>query len=124
MQYGDAAVRHGKRRQQRGAEVMCDRVQHVAGVRLIKQQRLARPVQQQADPLGFPHHLQGHLLPSVAEGVVPVVVRQHPRLSVMAQSGLVSRAFALHRGVADPDLKGTTLAHIHHPAVAARGHGQ
>lgn len=124
MQYGDTAVSHRTRRQQRGAELMCDRVQHGTGVCLIKHQRLSWPVQQQADPLGSLHNLQGHLLPSVAEGVVPIVVGQHPRLTVVAQPGLVPRAFALQRGVADPHLKGSTLAYVHHPAVGAGGHRQ
>lgn len=124
MQYGDTAVSHCKRRQQRGTELMCDTVQHGAGVWLVKQQRLTGPVQQQADPLGSPRHLQRHLLPRVAEGVVPAVVRQHPGLIVVAQPSLVPRAFALQRGVADPDLEGATLAHVHHPAVGAGGHGQ
>lgn len=124
MQYGDTAVCHSTRRQQRGAEVMCDRVQHGTGVWLIKQQHLTRPVQQQANSLGSPDNLQGHLIPCMTEGVVPVIVRQHPGLTVVAQPGLVPRAFALQAGVADPDLKGTTLAHIHHPAVGARGHRQ
>lgn len=124
MQYGYAAVRHPTRRQQRATEGMRDRVQDGAGVWLVEHQRLTRPVQQQADPLGFRHDLQGHLLPCVAEGVVPVVVRQHPGLAVVAQPGRVPGAFALQRGVADPDLKGSTLAYVHHPAVGARGHGQ
>lgn len=124
MKYGDTAVRHGARRQQRGTEVMCDRVQHGAGVRLVEQQRVTRPVQQQADPLGSPRQLQGHRLPRVAEGVVPVVVGQHPRLTVVAQPGLVPIAFALQGRVADPDLKGSTLAYLHHPAVGAGGQRQ
>jgi len=119
VQYGDAAVSHGTRRQQRGTEVLCDIVQHSTGVWLVKQQRLTRPVQQQANLLGFPRYLQGHLLPCVAVRVVPVVVAQHPGLTVVAQSGLVPGAFALQSGVADPDLKGTALAHVHHPAVGA-----
>lgn len=124
VQDGDAAVSHGTRWQQRGTEGMCDRVQHCNGVQLVKHQRLTRPVQQQADLLGFPCDLQGHLIPPVAKGIVPIVVGQHPRLTVVAQSGLVPRAFALQRGVADPNLKGSTLAYPHHPAVGARGHGQ
>lgn len=124
VQDGDAAVSHCTCRQQRGAEVMRDTVQHGAGVWLIKHERLTGPVQEQPDPLGSLHNLQGNLLPCVAEGVVPVIVGQHPRLSVVAQPGLIPRAFALYRGIADPDLKGGTLAYVHHPAVGARGHGQ
>ena len=124
MQYGDTAVSHRTRRHKRCLEPLRDRVQHGAGVRLVKHQRLTRPVQQQADPLGSPHQLQWHILPRVAEGVVPVVVGQHPGLTVVAQPGLVPGAFALQRGVADPHLKGSTLTYIHHPAVGARGQGQ
>ena len=124
MQDGDTAVSHCTRRQQRGAEVMRDTVQYGAGVWLIKRECLTGPVQEQPDPLGFLHNLQGNHLSCVAEGVVPVIVRQHPRLSVVAQPGLIPRAFALYRGIADPDLKGATLANIHHPVVVARGHGQ
>lgn len=36
VQYGDTAVSHGTSRQQRGTEVLCDRVQHCTGVRLVK----------------------------------------------------------------------------------------
>lgn len=124
MQDGDAAVRHGARRQQWRAEVLRDGVQDSARVRLVKQQRLTRPVEQNADPLGSPHHLQGHLLPRVTVRVVVIVARQHPGLSVVAQSGLIAGTFALQRGVADPHLKGAALTHVHHPAVGAGGHGQ
>lgn len=124
MQDGDAAVRHGARRQQRCLEVLRDGVQHGAGVRLVEQQRPTGPVEQDADPLGPPHQLQGHLLPSVTVRVDVVVTRQHPGLGVVAQSGLVTRTFALQRGVADPDLEGTALTHVHHPAVGAGGHGE
>lgn len=123
-QDGDAAVRHGACRQQRSLEVLRDGVQHGAGVRLVKQQRLTRPVEQDADPLGSPHHLQGHFLPGVTVRVDVVVARQHPGLGVVAQSGLVTTTFALQRGVADPDLEGGTLTHVYHPAVGAGGHGQ
>lgn len=122
MQYGDTAVSHCTCRQQGGTKLMCDRVQHSTGFCLIKHQRLTWPVQQQADPLGSPHNLQGNLLPPVAEGVGPIIVGQHPRLTVVAQPGLVPRALALQRGIADPHLKGSALAYIHHPAVGARGH--
>lgn len=124
VQYSDTAVSHSTRQQQWGTEVLCDRVQHSTGVRLVKQQRLTGPVQQQTDPLGPPHHLQGHLVPCVAERVVPVVVGQHPGLTVVAQPGLVPRAFALQRGIADPDLEGTTLTYVQHAAVGSRGHRQ
>lgn len=121
MHYGDTAVSHRTRRQQRGTEVVFDRVQHGTGVWLIKHQRLTLPVQQQADPLGSLHNLQGHFLPCMAKGIVTVIVGQRPRLAVVAQPGLVPRTFALQRGVADPDLKGSTLAYIHYPAVGAGG---
>lgn len=124
LQDGDAAVCHGTRWQQRSAEVLRDGVQDRAGVRLVKQQHLTRPVKQNADPLGSPHHLQGHLLPCVTVREVVIVARQHPGLSIVAQSGLIAGTFALQRGVADPDLKGTALTHVHHPAVGARGHRQ
>lgn len=60
----------------------------------------------------------------MAEGVIAIIVRQHPGLIVLAQPGLVPRAFAFQRGVADADLEGAALAHVQHPAVAARGHRQ
>lgn len=101
-----------------------DRVQHSAGVWLIKQQRLTRPVHQHPDLLRSPHYLQRQLDPCVAVGVVSVIVGQHPGLAVVAQSGLVPGAFALQGGVADADLKGPTLPDVHHPAVDSRGHGQ
>lgn len=121
MHYGDAAVGHRARRQQWGTEVVRQTVQHGTGVWLIKQQRLAWPVQQQADPPGSRHDPQGHLLPRMAKGIVTVKVGQHPRVAVVAQPGLVPGAFALQRGVADPDLESSTLAYVHHPAVGAGG---
>ncbi|PWA26721.1 hypothetical protein CCH79_00000941, partial [Gambusia affinis] len=84
MQYSDAAVSQSKRRKQRSVEGLSDRVQHSARVRLVKQQRLAQPVQQQADPLGPRHNLQGNLLPCVAVGIVAIIAGQHPRLTVVA----------------------------------------
>lgn len=89
VQNSDAAVSNCKRWQQGGVEIMCEGVQHSAGVWLVEQQRPTGPVQQQADPLGSPRHLQGLLPPRVAEGIVPVVVRQHPGLAVVPQPSLV-----------------------------------
>lgn len=60
----------------------------------------------------------------MAEGVVHVVVGQHPGLGVVTEPRLVPGALSFHGGVADPDLEGTAVAHVHHPAVGAGGHGQ
>lgn len=122
VQDGDTAIGYGTREHQGVTEVMREWVQHGAGLWLIKHQRLAQPVQEHPDPLGSRHDRQGDLLPGVAEGVLAVVVRQHPRLGVVAQPRLVPGAFALQAGVADPDLKGAALAHVDHPAVGARRH--
>lgn len=124
VQYGDTLVSHCTCRQQRPTEEMRDGVQHSAGVWFIEHQRLTWPVQQQADPLGSLHHLQRHALPAVNEGVVPVVVGQHPGLTVVAQTGPVAAALSLQGGVTDAHFEGGTLADVHHPAVGAGRHKQ
>lgn len=58
------------------------------------------------------------------EGVVPVVVGQHPRLTVVAQTSLVAAAFSLHGGVADANFEGGAMANVHHPVVGAGRHEQ
>lgn len=124
VQYGDAAVRNSARRQQWRIEGVCDGVQHGAGVQLVEQQRLTGPVQQHSYTPGPLHHLQGDMFPRVAEGEVTVVMGQHPGLAVVSQPRLVPGPLAHHAGVADPDLEGPALAHVHHPAVGAGGDGQ
>lgn len=52
VQYGDAAVSHCTRWQQRGAKRMGECVEHSTGVWLIEQQCVSGPVQQHTDPLG------------------------------------------------------------------------
>lgn len=124
VQYSDTLVCHSTCRQQWPGEEMCDRVQHSAGVRFVEQQCLTGPVQQQADPLRPLHHLQRHALPVVDEGVVPVVVGQHPGLTVVAQPSLVAAALSLQSGVANADFEGGALTDVHHPAVGAGRHEQ
>lgn len=124
VQYSDTLVRHSTCRQQRPDEEMCDRVQHSAGVRFVEQHCLTWPVQQQADPLWPLHHLQRHALPAVDEGVVPVVVGQHPGLTVVAQTSLVAAALSLQGGVANAHFEGGALADVHYPAVGAGRHEQ
>lgn len=124
VQYSDTLVRHSTCRQQRPNEQMSDRVQHSAGVWFVEHQCLTWPVQQQADPLGSLHHLQRHIFPVVYEGVVPVVVGQHPGLSVVAQTSRVAVALSLQGGVTYAYFEGGALADIHHPGVSAGRHEQ
>lgn len=58
------------------------------------------------------------------EGVVPVVVGQHPGLAVVSQTSLVAAALSLQGGVTDAHFEGGTLADVHQPAVGAGRHEQ
>lgn len=106
MQKCHTAVGHCTGRQQGGAEGVTGGMQDTEGVWVIEENCLTGPVHQYPNMPGSADNMEGHVAPTVAEGEIALIMRQHPGAVVVAQPSPVSRALTIHAGIAHTNLWG------------------
>lgn len=124
VHYRDALISHGTGSQQWLAESMSDNMQHWHRFRIIEQQGLTGPIQQQSHSLELLSHCDTHNASVMTERKIFIVMREHPWFWVVAQPCVIAGPLAFYAGIAYTHFEGGTRAHVKYPALSTRGHGR